>query len=148
MWPDQVRVALARMAPDAFLAKYSQRYVFWREANAAIPPTGTVAVLEKIPHPYYIERPFVLLSYLEQGMVDYRRVPTPAALHDVMQRLGVTHVAVEEAGTHAAEDPFETQVTTLWRNFLAGLDEPELRAGGYALYRLRPTKAVADASRG
>ena len=148
MWPDQVRVALGRMAPDAFLAKYSDRYVFWREANAAIPPTGTVAVLEKIPHPYYIERPFVLLSYLEQGMVDYRRVPTPAALHDVMQRLGVTHVAVEEAGTHAAEDPFETQVTTLWRNFLAGLDEPELRAGGYALYRLRPTKAVADASRG
>ena len=55
------------MTPDAFLAKYSDRYVFWREANKAIPPAGKVAVLEKIPHPYYIERPFVLLSYLEQG---------------------------------------------------------------------------------
>jgi hypothetical protein len=148
MWPDQVRVALGRMTPDAFLAKYSDRYVFWREANKAIPPTGKVAVLEKIPHPYYIERPFVLMSYLEQGMVDYRHTTTPAALYDVMHQLGVTHVAVEETDLQAAEDPFETKVTTLWRHFVAGLGLPELRAGGYALYPLDPVKAVADASHG
>jgi hypothetical protein len=148
MWPDQVRVALGRMAPEAFLAKYADRYVFWREANAAIPPTGRVAVLEKIPHPYYIERPYVLLSYLEQGMVDYRQITTPAALHHVMERLGITHVAVEETDLHAGEDAFEARVTALWRNFVTGLGEPELRAGGYALYRLQPSKAVAEASRG
>jgi len=148
MWPDQVRVALGRMTPDAFLAKHSDRYEFWREANAAIPTAGTVALLEKIPHPYYIERPFVLLSYLEQGMVDYRQVATPAALRDSFERLGITHVAVEETGLRAADDPFEAQVTALWRNFLTTLGEPELRAGGYALYRLQPAKAVADAARG
>ena len=54
--------------PDAFLDKYSDRYVFWHEANQAVPPSPVRSlVLEKIPHPYYIERPFVLLSYLEQG---------------------------------------------------------------------------------
>ena len=136
MWPDQVRVALGRMSPDAFLAKHSERYVFWREANEAIPPAGTVAVLEKIIHPYYIERRFVLLSYLEQGLVDYRRVNTPQALEEAIGRLGVTHVAVHEAGAQAADDPFEAQVTALWRAYLGRLGEPALRAGGYALYRL------------
>jgi hypothetical protein len=148
MWPDQARVAFGRMSPDAFLAKYSDRFEFWREANRAIPPDGTVAVLEKIPHPYYIERPFVLLSYLEQGLVDYRRVVTVAGLRDAMERLGVTHVAVEESGTRAAGDQFESEVTALWRSFLATLGEPVLRAGGYALYPLHGGSAVAGARGG
>ena len=42
--------------------------------------SGLVLLLEKSPHPYYIERPFVLGSYLEQGMIDYRTVSTPAAV--------------------------------------------------------------------
>ena len=95
-------------------------------------------MLEKIIHPYYIERRFVLLSYLEQGMVDYRRVNTPQALEEAIGRLGVTHVAVHEAGAQAADDPFEAQVTALWRAYLDRLGEPALRAGGYALYRLNP----------
>src|SRR4030095_7580621 len=40
MWPDQVRVALGRMKPGDFLARYSDRYVFLREANRAVPPSG------------------------------------------------------------------------------------------------------------
>ncbi|MGH7896108.1 MAG: glycosyltransferase family 39 protein [Candidatus Binatia bacterium] len=134
MWPDQVRVALGRMTPDAFLARYSDRYVFWREANRVIPPTGRVAVLEKIPHPYYIERPFVLLSYLEQGFVDFRAVTTPDAVLETLRALGVTHVAVEVKGLDAAADPFEQQVTSLWRASTTRLDPPVLTAGGYALY--------------
>jgi hypothetical protein len=136
MWPDQVRVALGRMSPDAFLAAYSDRYVFWHRANETIPPSGRVVVLEKIPHPYYIERPFVLLSYLEQGLVDYRTVRTVGALDAAVRRLGATHVAVNEEGLHAAGDPFESQVTSLWRDYVGGLGDPVLRAGGYALYAL------------
>ncbi len=144
MWPDQVRVALGRMAPDAFLAKHSERYLFWRQANQAVPESGRVLVLEKIPHPYYIERPFVLLSYLEQGLVDYRRVHTAPALADAARRLGATHVAVDEDGLRAADDPFEAEVTALWRDYLAGAGEPVLRAGGYALYAL----PAAEGARG
>jgi hypothetical protein len=136
MWPDQVRVALGRMSPEAFLTAYSDRYVFWHRANQAIPPSGRVLVLEKIPHPYYIERPFVLLSYLEQGLVDYRTVRTASALDAAARRLGATYVAVDEEGLHAAGDPFESQVTALWRDYVAGMGEPVLRAGGYALYAL------------
>lgn len=143
MWPDQVRVALGRMAPEAFLARYSDRYVFWRRANEAIPPSGRVLVFEKIPHPYYIERPFVLLSYLEQGLVDYRRVTTVPALEEAARGLGATHVAVQEDGLLAAGDPFEAEVTALWRAYLAGAGEPVLRAGGYALYALPPATAHA-----
>ena len=76
MWPDQVRVALGRLSPEVFLSRYSDRYVFWHQANQAVPATGRVLVFEKIPHPYFIDRPFVLMSYLEQGMVDYRTVNT------------------------------------------------------------------------
>jgi len=147
MWPDQVRVALGRMAPGAFLDKYSERYVFWHQANRAIPESGRVLVLEKIPHPYYIERPFVLLSYLEQGLVDYRTVNTLPALDRAAQQLGATHVAVDEEGLQAAGDPYESQVTALWRAFVAQTGAPVLRAGGYALYAL-PAPAPAGDVRG
>lgn len=141
MWPDQVRVALGRLAPEDFLVRYSERYVFWRQANQAVPASGRVLVFEKIPHPYYIERPFVLLSYLEQGLVDYRRVDSVPALDAAAHRLGATHVAVDEEGLAAADDPFEARVTALWRAYLAGAGEPVLRAGGYALYALPPMRA-------
>jgi hypothetical protein len=147
MWPDQVRVALGRMAPGAFLDKYSERYVFWRQANRAIPDSGRVIVLEKIPHPYYIERPFVLLSYLEQGLVDYRAVNSVPALDEAVRRLGGTHVAVDEDGLQAAGDPYESQVTALWREFIAQAGTPILRAGGYALYAV-PAQATAGGARG
>ena len=147
MWPDQVRVALGRMTPGAFLDKYSERYVFWHQANPAIPDSGRVLVLEKIPHPYYIERPFVLLSYLEQGLVDYRTVNTLPALDQAARRLGATHVAVDEEGLHAAGDPYESQVTALWREFIAQAGVPILRAGGYALYVV-PPQAAAGGARG
>jgi hypothetical protein len=136
MWPDQVRVAFHRLSPDTFLARYSDRYVFWKEANRAVPATGRVAVLEKIPHPYYIDRPFVLLSYLEQGLVDFRVTSTPDAVLRRMRALGTSHVAVDVKGLDAAADPFEREVTALWRGVVERLGEPVLSKGGYALYVL------------
>jgi 4-amino-4-deoxy-L-arabinose transferase-like glycosyltransferase len=141
MWPDQVRVALGRMAPDAFLGKFADRWVFWHQANDQVPATGRVVVLEKIPHPYYIDRPFALLSYLEQGLVDYRQVQTVPALDAAIRGLDATHVAVEEDGLQAAADPFEAQTTALWRAYVAQLGPPVLRAGGYALYTVPRTEA-------
>jgi hypothetical protein len=148
MWPDQVRVTLGRMTRDAFLAKYEDRWVFWHQATRFIPPTGRVAVLEKIPHPYYIEPPFVLLSYLEQGLVDYRRVATVPALEAAIRALGATHVSVYPEELTFAADPYEAEVTALWRAFVAQLGEPVLRAGGYALYALPPTSIHASVTRG
>jgi len=88
-----------------------QRDASTRErANAAVPPGGSVLVLEKIPHPYYIERPFVLGSYLEQGMIDYRTVNDPQVLAEAVRGLGVTHVALEVSALDAAGDPFEAAV--------------------------------------
>jgi hypothetical protein len=136
MWPDQVRVALGRLPPDTFLGRYSDRWLFWREANRAVPPDGRVALLEKITHPYYIDRPFVMLSYLEQGQVDYRATTTPDAVLAEMAQLGATHVAVELKGLDAAADPFERTVTAIWRDVVARLGPPVLTAGGYALYAL------------
>jgi len=138
LWPDQARVALGRLAPEDFLRRHSARFAFWERANAEVPAGGLVLVLEKIPHPYYIERPFVLGSYLEQGLLDYRALTTPEALATAVGGLGVTHVAVDLAGLEARGDPFEAGVARLWRGFLASAcDAPVLRAGGYALYALR-----------
>jgi hypothetical protein len=103
-----------------------------------VPAGGLVLVLEKIPHPYDIERPFVLASYLEQGLIDYRALGTPEAFADVVHDLHVTHVAVDVAGLEAATDPFEASVARLWRGFLASeCEAPLVREGGYALYALR-----------
>jgi hypothetical protein len=146
MWPDQVRVALGRLSPEVFLSRYSDRYVFWHQANKVIPATGRVLVFEKIPHPYFIDRPFVLMSYLEQGMVDYRTVNTVEALRDEARRLGATHVAVDESDLKAAGDPYEAQVTELWRAFLAQAGAPVVHAGGCALYAL--PAATGEGSRG
>jgi hypothetical protein len=140
MWPDQVRVAFGRLSPNTFLERYSDRWVFWHQANRAVPETGRVAVLEKIAHPYYIDRPFVLLSYLEQGMVDFRVTNTPDAVLARMRELGASHVAVDVKGLDAAADPFEQQVTALWRDVVARLGKPTLEAKGYALYDLPPER--------
>jgi hypothetical protein len=143
LWPDQARVALGRLAPADFLRRHSERFAFWERANAAVPPSGRILVLEKIPHPYYIERPFVLGSYLEQGMIDYRTVNDPEALGEAVRRLGVTHVAVDTSALDAAGDPFEAAVGRLWRAYVATQGDFVLREQGYALYALRPPTAVA-----
>jgi hypothetical protein len=145
LWPDQARVAAGRLAPEEFLRRHSPRYAFWERANAEVPDSGMVLVLEKIPHPYYIERPFVLGSYLEQGALDYRVVTTPGALAAVARARGVTHVAVDLGGLEAAGDPFEAVVARLWRSFIASACEPLVRQGRYGLYALRGETAVADA---
>ena len=144
MWPDQVRVATGRLSPRTFLDRYSERAAFWHEANRAVPPTGRVAVLEKIAHPYYIDRPFVLLSYLEQGLVDFRVTSTPDAVLARLRELGATHVAVDVKGLEAAVDPFEQTVTALWRDVVGGLGAPVLTAHGYALYAMPAVGAPRD----
>lgn len=145
LWHDQLRVALGRLAPEDFLRRHEPRYAFWERANAAVGRGGRILVLEKIPHPYYIERPFVLASYLEQGLIDYRLVSTPEALATKAADLGVTYVAVDVPGLDAAGDPFEATVGRLWRAFLDRDCEPVLRDGNYALYALRPPTAFAAA---
>jgi len=151
LWPDQVRVAAGLLAPADFLRRHSARFAFWERANAEVPAAGLVLVLEKIPHPYYIDRPFVLGSYMEQGLLDYRTLVTPAALAAAAHGLGVTHVAIQLAGLEAAGDPFEASVARLWRGFLIEeCDPPLVREGGYALYTLRaetgPTALAAAAT--
>ena len=100
-------------------------------------------MLEKIPHPYYIERPFVLASYLEQGLIDYRTIDSAAALADTARGLGVSHVAVDLSAFAAAGDPFEAAVGRLWQAFISGECEPVLREGEYGLYALRAARASA-----
>lgn len=145
LWPDQGRVVLGWLAPEDFLRRHSARFAFWERANAAVPPEGKVLVLEKIPHPYYIERPYVLGSYLEQGLIDYRQTTTPEALADVARELGVTHVAVDLDGLEAQGDPYEATVGRLWRGFVATECDPLVRQGGYGLYALREPSALACA---
>jgi hypothetical protein len=148
MFPDQLRVAVGRQAPATFLRRWSTRYAFWERANPVVPAEGRVMVLEKVPHPYYIERPFLLASYLEQGLIDYRRVDTPEALAAKARELGVTHVAVDLGALTAAGDPYEASVARLWSAFVAGECDVMLRSGTYALYALRPETAYAAVNSG
>jgi len=148
IWIDQVRVAFGRLEPAEFLRRHSARFAFWERANKFVEPAGLVLVLEKIPQPYYIARPFVLASYLEQGLLDYRLVPSPEALAAIARSEGVTPVAVDMQGLDAAGDPFEASVARLWRGFIAGACAPILRQDGYALYSLRPATAIAAGETG
>jgi hypothetical protein len=124
------------MAPEAFLERHSWRFRFWRQANAVVPPDGLVLVLEKIPHPYFIERPFVLGSYLEQTLIDYRTIGSAADLRARALALGVTHVAVDRAGLGGGADPFEMRVHGLWRDFAGSLGSAAADADGHALFAL------------
>jgi hypothetical protein len=142
-WRDQVRVAIGRLDARAFLRTHSEDFAFWERANAALPPTESVLVLEKIPQPYYIERPYVLGSYLEQNLIDYRRVNSPEALAAAAHALGTTYVAVHLAGLDAAADPFEASVAHMWRDFVDRACDPILHERGYGLYALRPSVRAA-----
>ena len=132
MWPDQVRVLTGRMSTPDFMRKYSSRWTFWDAANPIVGATGRVLVLEKIIHPYYIETPFLMASFLEQGWLDYRRVTTPEALAAIARARGITHIAVHVPALTAAGDPFEAQVGRLWGALVSShgvlvLERPEYR---------------------
>jgi hypothetical protein len=145
IWPEfphQVRAAVGLVSRDEFLAAESARYRFWRRACSVIGTRGLAFVLEKIPHPYFMECPVVLASYLEQQLVDYRSIATPGDLDAAARRLGATHVVVsqDDLGRHA--DPYETRVTALWRAWIGGLGAPQLEQDAYALYVLPPPRSA------
>jgi hypothetical protein len=146
-WPDQLRVALGRLDDESFLRRHSERFVFWERSNQIIPPDGRVAVLAKIPHPYDIHRPFVLLSFLEQGLFDYRTADSPDDLARVLDELQVTHVAIDVAALDERGDPFETRVEGLWRAFAAAQGPPLVEERGWALYALAPRRHGQEAQR-
>jgi hypothetical protein len=140
--PDQLRVVTGQLSRETFLQRHSDRYGFWRRACPVIGTTGLVMVLEKIPHPYFIDCPFVLASYLEQAMIDYRTIDTVPELEDEARRLGITHVAVSQADLARRADPYEAQVTALWQGWTARLGAPALEVPAYTLYVL-PSRGAA-----
>lgn len=142
---DRARVMLGRMSTAQFMEKYSTRWVFWHAANPIVGDGGRVLVLEKIPHPYYIDTPFVMASYLEQGRIDYRRLTYPAQLATVARDLGITHVAVDLSALTASGDPYEAQVAALWSGFVTTECDKVLDRAGFGLYALR---SVGEGRRG
>jgi hypothetical protein len=136
MLPDQLRVVAGRLSREEYLQRYSERYGFWRRACPVVGTTGLVLVLEKIPHPYFIDCPFVLASYLEQAMIDYRTIGTVPDLEQAAQRLGITHIAVSQVDLERRADPYEARVAALWRGWTVRLGEPQLEVAPYALYAL------------
>jgi len=83
----------------------------------------------------------VLGSYLEQGLLDYRTLDTPERLAAAARTLGITHVSVDLSALDATGDPFEAEVSRLWRAFVDDACEPLLRQEGFGLYSLRPVTA-------
>jgi hypothetical protein len=141
--PDQLRVVTGGLSPQAYLQRHSDRYGFWQRACPVIGTTGLVMVLEKIPHPYFIDCPFVLASYLEQAMIDYRTVDTVPALEHEARRLGITHVAVSRGDLARRADPYEARVVALWQAWAAQLGAPALEVPAYTLYAF-PDRGAED----
>lgn len=135
-WPAELGHALGRTSRVQFLGAHSDRFRFWRAVDAAMPSDGRVLVLGKIPHPYFIDVPFVLGSYLEQTVIDYRRIEAPAELLAEARRAGATHVVFETADLARGADPFERRVVALWTALRARLGPALVREGGRELYAL------------
>lgn len=141
-FPDELRLAAGAMTPATYLERRSDRYRFWRAVDHVVPADGLVLVLGKIPHPYFIGRPFVLGSYLEQAKIDYRRLADAAALMAITRELGATHVVFVTGDLDRAADPFEARVTSLWRDLRADLGTPLVREGERELFAM-PTEPRA-----
>jgi len=133
-WVDDVAVAVGRLAPSAYLTRHSDRYRFWHGVGTTVPADTTILVLGKIPHPYFIEQPYVLGSYLEQGLIDYRAMDEPVELVALAHRLGVGAIVFETDDLARRADPYEAQVTDLWRRLRTMLGAPILREGSRELY--------------
>jgi len=138
----QVRAAAGLVSREQFLDRQSPRYRFWHQACSVIGTRGLALVLEKIPHPYFMNCPFVLASYLEQQLVDYRSIATAAELEAAARRLGATHVVVSQADLDRHADAYEARVTALWRAWVGGLGAPQLEQDAYALYVLPPAGGI------
>lgn len=140
---ERARAAVGVRSRAEYLEAQSDRYRFWRRACPVIGTAGSVMVLEKIPHPYFIACRFVLASYLEQQLVDYRALTSVAALDAAARGLGVTYVAVALPDLARRADPYETRVTELWRDWIQTLGRPVLEQPPYALYALPPAGSGA-----
>jgi hypothetical protein len=134
--PDQLRLVAGTLTRTQYLERHSERARFWRRACPMVGTAGKVIVLEKIPHPYFIDCSFVLASYLEQALIDYRAVGSVDALAAVARQLGVTHVAASRVDLARQADPYEARVTTLWRDWTTRLGPPALEQSPYVLYAL------------
>jgi len=108
--------------------------------NAVLP-----VILGMIPHPYYyVGRPFVLASPLEQIAIDYRRLASVDELLATLRGLGVTHAVREADPEKEAVNPIGAHVLELWDGLLARSSEIGAVEAG-ALYRLpEPTPARAS----
>jgi hypothetical protein len=142
--PDSVRVATGRRSEDAFLRRYERRYPLWDLVNREVPPSGNVLILAMIPHPYHLNRHFILASPLEQGAIDYRRLNTVEDFSRELERFGVTHVVrePEEGKAGGAENPVGERVTRLWDELLARAEKVSESPAG-ALYRLPSPRSGA-----
>jgi hypothetical protein len=103
--------------------------------NREVPPDGNVLVLAMIPHPYHLERSFMLASPLEQAAIDYRRVASVDELLQTLDALGVTHVVREAEAEKAGANPVGPRVTELWDALIARATPVGTTPRG-ALYRL------------
>jgi 4-amino-4-deoxy-L-arabinose transferase-like glycosyltransferase len=148
-WLESAQVAVGRTSGETFLRRHEPRWALASLVRREVPQAGKVVILGMIPHPYYyVGRPFVLASPLEQNAIDYRRLASVDELLAALRDLGVTHAVREADPEKEAVNPIGAHVLELWDGLLARSSEIGVVAAG-ALYRLpEPTPARADVAFG
>jgi hypothetical protein len=91
----------SELSPDSaprelYLERSLDHYAFYRDVNAALRGRPALVLLFREIRGYYLDVPYMWGDPLNQGLIQYGRLPDPAALAARLRELGVTHVLVNE----------------------------------------------------
>jgi hypothetical protein len=87
------RVVLGLESRDSFLRDNTWYYDDLQWANRNLPRDAYVLLFPR--HGYYLDRPYIVGSTIEQALIDYSAIHTPRELWQQWHGLGITHVIVD-----------------------------------------------------
>lgn len=110
---------------------------FYREARALLPPTAKV-LLWRETRGYGAGFDYLWGDPINQGLLEYRRLPDPAALRARLKELGITHVLENADSTLYREDPgyYDARTLALMAECLRAGARARLARGGLVLHEL------------
>lgn len=130
-------------AVEVYRARQLPFYLFYRKAEAVVPPGERVLLFREI-RGYHLRADYQWGDPVMQTQLLYDRIPSPEALRAELERRRLNFVLINEAnGLYGPnEDYYSRRTLALMDAMLARYGREALREGPLVLYALRPLEAA------
>lgn len=130
---------------DLLMKRSLDHYDFFQQVNDHLKKGEKVLLFREI-RGYYLNVPYQWGDPVNQNLIEYRHLPSPQALFDRLEELGITHVLTNDRNIeYIFNDKFyDTRTRQLMARVLSDNARPVFSADGLALFQLKPGSLHAD----